>query len=151
MVFSSHAVLRFVNDLPGVWVVRIPILFCSHRVGSYILFLPPAPLPYCVRSTTLPWDTFLCNTQFFFLSWHLSQACSLVNSACGAWHLIIIISLHLTKGFLGAIVARPNAIAQMKIPSSVADLCAARPANQSVNMIKPGRKRRGSFVSLDES
>src|ERR1700733_13055330 len=108
MVFSSHAVLRFANDLPGVWVVRIPIFFCSHRVGSYILFLPSAPLPYCVCSTTLLGDTFLCNTQFFFLSWHLAEACSRVNSACGARLLIIIIiSLHLMKGFLGAIVARP--------------------------------------------
>jgi len=72
---GSHAVLRFANDLPGVWVLHCHIAF------------------------------------------------------------------HLAEGFLGIVVARPDAIAALDIPSSVTELCAERPSDVSVDTTEPGRKR----------
>ncbi|KIM77718.1 multicopper oxidase [Piloderma croceum F 1598] len=72
------------------------------------------------------------------------------NDLPGVWILHCHIAWHLAEGFLGAIVARPNAIAHIGIPSSVNDLCAALPPGQSLNTTAPGRKR-GSFVISDES
>ena len=53
------------------------------------------------------------------------------------------VTSHLTfpKGFLGVVVARPDAIAALDIPSSVTELCAERPSDVSVDTTEPGRKR----------
>ena len=56
--------------------------------------------------------------------------------------------LYLTKGFLGVVVARPKGIEALDIPDSVSELCAERPASESVDTTEPGRKKRSIF---DES
>jgi hypothetical protein len=45
------------------------------------------------------------------------------------------------KGFLGVIVTRPNAIAKLNFPDSINELCAARPAGESVDTTEPGRRK----------
>jgi hypothetical protein len=54
------------------------------------------------------------------------------------------------KGFLGVIVTRPNDIAALDFPDSLANLCAARPSTDSLYTTEPGRKKR-NFTPLDES
>jgi FtsP/CotA-like multicopper oxidase with cupredoxin domain len=67
------------------------------------------------------------------------------NDLPGVWILHCHIAWHLAQGFLGAIVARPNAIAALHIPDSVTNLCAARPSTVSLNTTEPGRKRSSIF------
>ena len=58
-----------------------------------------------------------------------------------------LISVFLTKGFLGAIVARPDAIAALGITNSVSQLCAERPTYVSANTTEPGKKKRSSEIA----
>jgi FtsP/CotA-like multicopper oxidase with cupredoxin domain len=67
------------------------------------------------------------------------------NDLPGVWVLHCHIAWHLAEGFLGAVVARPKAIAALNIPDSVSELCAERPASESVDTIEPGRKKRSTF------
>ena len=59
-------------------------------------------------------------------------------------------TFNIIKGFLGVLVTRPNDIAALDFPDSLANLCADRPSAESVNTTEPGRKKR-DFTPLDES
>ncbi|THU94130.1 hypothetical protein K435DRAFT_669017 [Dendrothele bispora CBS 962.96] len=64
------------------------------------------------------------------------------NDNPGVWVLHCHIAWHLAEGFLGIVVSRPNGIADIDFPSSMDDLCSARPDFVSIDTTEPGRRRR---------
>jgi hypothetical protein len=146
--YSSYAVLRFTNDLAGVWVVSLPLFFRRDLSLNSMLLLQLhchiayVPQCYLIRGFIL--------TRFVirFRSWHLAEARLRRPFSSIAYSLTLI--FYLTKGFLGVIVTRPNDIAALDFPESVTDLCAARPVTESLYTTEAGRKRR-NFDRLEKS
>ncbi|THU92259.1 hypothetical protein K435DRAFT_672475 [Dendrothele bispora CBS 962.96] len=64
------------------------------------------------------------------------------NDNPGAWVLHCHIAWHLAEGFLGMVISKPNAIADIDFPDSVNDLCSSRPDFVDEDTTEPGRRRR---------